>query len=965
MEEEESDAEIYYDTKQPRASATEQAQAHIQPTQHNTGRLPHERPRELAEPVLSSTHADDVFTDDWAASSAAAIARAVASDPTIPPSVQLRTGVQQRPIASEIPSIPQWTCGFAALNSASAAANDAAARDSLSSLASPSPTRGLDFSSTPCGSIHLPDPLPPLQHQPASDDPSRAAAEEQELFAHRATATERRAVVAAALNILAASSSLRMADPDNCNHLVLFTLEPAVIAAAIGPLLDRDTVTLSDLGADAVRRVLADAVVAVGLQHRDELAFITRTFRVPADPPAASRASGTKAASWKAGPGDLEGRLIHAKYAPCRLRYPQSVDALRSIFTLVQSQPRPLVLAGAVSDVLMAHRSVPLELDRLEAHFKEQLRSSDGPEAWAAAVRLVSQPTRSRSTPPSASFDAPSIAREMANQLGLSLGPALSSMADAIRASPPRAIPPTPGALSSSSLLSDHESMAGVVAERLGAALGPALQDMGSAHRQQQAAMTEALEAQRRFEEERRHDERTRADKKDAVGHGSPAQPHWYLGKPRQADAFVTEGLDWSTCLATFGFQYRQQMTSAVLADKQALVEALPSDTAVGSMTGPSAGSALLLFQERRGKVHEVLARMLLEQLCLRSPSPDLERESNTVAATFSAALMTRTYMQRYAMRLEKADRMRGSARLQGLSDVFDGAFIPRDVTPDDLKIVFRETRWVSEHCDTAVEHLRRLERLSSALGPGDHAAEIYAQFRGNIKAVRVRIGEAHAKYEALGALADEVRRLQTKKVSISECIEHLEAEHTFAHEWVHSDQNKMARVRTGQLVGDEEELDAADAAEQLARMTLTRQAGVVHKPLYFEYDEYFKAHPEAIPAHKTHLRDQLLQKSGPAHERCPMCEFLDVSGVTKVWRSWSEYSDPIQNPANPSGSPPFGRGAARPISDHPSERMRHPTHKCSDGACWMSSRPDALPFGMTAEQTKQRYPPVRPPPRS
>ena len=474
--------------------------------------------------------------------------------------------------------------------------------------------------------------------------------------------------------------------------------------------------------------------------------------------------------------------------------------------------------------------------------------------------------------------------------------------------------------------------------------------------------MAEAFLTQQRFEEERRQAERVRADKRDAVGHGSPAVPGWYLAEPRQSDAFVTEGLPWSECLRSFGFQYRQQMASAVLADKQALVEALPSDAAVGAMTGPSAGSALLLYQEKRKKVHEVLARMLLEQLCLRSPSPDVERESDTVAAAFSMALMTKAYMHRYSTRLEQADRIRGSARLQGLIDVLDGAFIPRDVTPDDLKVVFRETRWVVEHADTAVEHLRRLERLSSALGSGDHASEIYAQFRSNIKAVRSRIGESHAKYEALGGLSDAVRKLQIKKVTIGECIEHLEAEYTFAHEWVYSDQSKLARVR---LVGHEEEPDAAELAAQMDTLALARQAGVsYHKPIYFEYDLYFQAHPEAIPADKAHLRERLLQRSGPPVERCPMCDFMNVSGVTKVWKNWNEYMDPSTNPDNPQGAAPYGRMSARPISDHPTERMRHPTHKCTDGSAWMQGRSDSLPFGMTAEQEKAKYQTNRPKPR-
>ena len=177
---EDLELDIYNDSNMPRASAIEQAQAHNRSTQHNTGRLQHEQPRRQAEPELSSTHAGDILTDDWATASAAAIARAVARDSVMPPSAQLRTGVQARPAAAANPSIPLWSCGFGASGSAPTVTTDSV-RDSSASVASPSPTRGLDFSSASRGDTSLPDArhaLQPPQPPPEPNDPSHAAAEE-------------------------------------------------------------------------------------------------------------------------------------------------------------------------------------------------------------------------------------------------------------------------------------------------------------------------------------------------------------------------------------------------------------------------------------------------------------------------------------------------------------------------------------------------------------------------------------------------------------------------------------------------------------------------------------------------------------------------------------------------------------------------------------------------------------------
>ena len=727
---------------------------------------------------------------------------------------------------------------------------------------------------------------------------------------------ERAQLTTAALNLLSATAPLRACDGENARFLVDsgLTIDVAVIASIIEQLEDRDQVLMADW---EPRSLVGSAVenATAALQERDR-----RELPHLYDSPGFLLAPGTQASStqgsgrsrWPEAPSqhqlnELESALVISLYEECRRKDPRNSDHAARCLALARAQPRPLELSHLIRDTAVSEAGRSLDWHLLYTTFFSQLEQQSGPGAWEAALSAAAPRRRSASTPPRPAQDLAQLGNAIANQLGTSLGPAITQMAEAVRSSPERSSPGYGGG-------QDALAMARALA-----------QEMAVARR------ADSLE------------DRALSERKDSVNHGNPPKQVWFNFSPTQAEDFGSEAREWGDLVKLYGYTHRRHITDADRISQVEIAAALPSEN--DSASGTS-GTALLAFREGRGKLHELLVRAFVEQLCIRSPTPDVERESQTVADMLHAALTSKTYMHKHSARLSHAERSVGSERLLKLLQVLDSAFISRGVTPEDIKEVFRGTRWTPENRETGVDHLRRLHRYASALGEGDHTREIYAQYRSNIKAVRTKLGEGHVKYEALGQLIDLVYQLASKQLSVGEAVETLEASSSFAAEW-QFEGTGVPRTRSATIEEAFEDM-------QIAARRAEGRGGTRH--FMYEYHRYFADKPELIPSSKEHLRAALLQVwSGDAdghYDACPMCQFLDIEPAEKYYQSIRQYK------AEHNDSMPFGKvGCTRKISDHKKERMRHACMRCDHGAEWMWDRPDSAPYGLGQDAFKSKYP--------
>ena len=414
-------------------------------------------------------------------------------------------------------------------------------------------------------------------------------------------------VATTAINILAASGTLMTYDMENVNFLLQFAADSTVIATCIESLPRRGEVLFENWQSQRVVGYVQDVTSSVRVRNEEELPHL---YASPMFHPS-SRTPGAARSTDRDAP------------TPQQLAEELENGMLLAVYEeCARRDPRN---AKGIGNCLALARLQPRPLV-----LGNQIRQTSVSEAGRAL-----------------DWDSlhPSFETALRN---FHDGPI--AWASAVRMATPRPRSASP----SSRPAPDYSEVALAIASELTSTLGPALTNVAEAVRCVSPDRSPAQSAENAIEMARvvglemarasqvnRVAELERVEDTNKVRHGDPHAPVWYDFRPAQAQDFgMTE-----------------------------LAAALPRENDVSTALG-SMGPALLTYREGRPKLHELVARALIEQLCVRSPSPNVERESQTVADMLVGALYAKMYMQKHSARLSNAERSVGAASPPGASAI-------------------------------------------------------------------------------------------------------------------------------------------------------------------------------------------------------------------------------------------------------------------------------------------------------